>query len=70
MFEHIWHGEVEPWFPFLTAANNPADFGAMLHEMATVGVSRALMVTLEWVAMLIVTSMMTRKVKTAQPAGK
>ena len=22
-FEHIWHGEVTPWFPFLTAAGNP-----------------------------------------------
>ena len=25
MFEHIWHGEVVPWFPFLTAAADPAD---------------------------------------------
>ena len=24
-FEHIWHGEVVPWFPFLTAMSNPAD---------------------------------------------
>ena len=24
-FEHLWHGEVVPWFPFLTAAANPAD---------------------------------------------
>lgn len=22
-FEHIWHGEVVPWFPFLTAVENP-----------------------------------------------
>lgn len=34
-FEHIWHGEVTPWFPFLTAAGNPEDAMAMLHEMAT-----------------------------------
>ncbi|MFV0413409.1 MAG: hypothetical protein ACK5L3_09090, partial [Oscillospiraceae bacterium] len=29
-FEHVWHGEVVPWFPFLTAAGNPADAAAML----------------------------------------
>ena len=22
-FEHLWHGEITPWFPFLTAAGNP-----------------------------------------------
>ena len=36
-FEHVWHGEVTPWFPFLTAASNPADAAEMLHEMATAG---------------------------------
>ena len=24
-FEHVWHGEVVPFPPFLTAASNPAD---------------------------------------------
>ena len=24
-FEHVWHGEVTPWFPFLTAAQNAED---------------------------------------------
>ena len=24
-YEHVWHGEVVPWFPFLTAAANPED---------------------------------------------
>ena len=44
-FEHIWHGEVTPWFPFLTAAGNPEDAMAMLHEMATTGVAMAVLVT-------------------------
>lgn len=22
-FEHLWHGEISPFFPFLTAANEP-----------------------------------------------
>ncbi|MGN1119231.1 MAG: hypothetical protein ACI4Q4_02660, partial [Oscillospiraceae bacterium] len=36
-FEHVWHGEVTPWFPFLTAAADPADAAEMLREMATSG---------------------------------
>lgn len=51
-FEHVWHGEVVPWFPFLTAAENPADFAEMLHEMATVGVTMAVIVTVVWAVML------------------
>lgn len=52
-FEHVWHGEVVPWFPFLTAASNPADTLEMLQEMATVGTSMAALVTLVWVGMVI-----------------
>lgn len=47
-FEHLWHGEVVPWFPFLTAALDPADTAEMLHEMSTVGVSMAILVTGVW----------------------
>lgn len=49
-FEHIWHGEVTPWFPFLTAAAT-GDTMEMLHEMATTGVGMAALVTLVWVAL-------------------
>ena len=52
-FEHVWHGEVVPWFPFLTAMNDPGDTVEMLHEMATVGVSMAALITLVWVAMCL-----------------
>ena len=48
MFEHIWHGEVVPWFPFLSAMNDPADTAEMLHEMATVGVCMTLLTTGIW----------------------
>ena len=51
-FEHVWHGEVVPWFPFLTAAADPADTAEMLHEMSTVGVSMAVLVTAIWAVML------------------
>ena len=47
-FEHLWHGEIQPFFPFLTAAADPADRAEMLHEMATVGVSMSILVTAAW----------------------
>ena len=60
-FEHVWHGEVVPWFPFLTAAADPADAAEMLHEMATVGVSMAALVTLVWLAMLGVSAVIEKR---------
>ena len=53
-FEHIWHGEVVPWFPFLTAMNNPGDTAEMLHEMSTIGVTMAIIVTVTWAIMMFV----------------
>lgn len=53
-FEHFWHGEIQPFFPFLTAVGNPEDMQAMLHEMATVGVSMAVLVTAVWGVMTLV----------------
>ena len=66
-FEHIWHGEVVPWFPFLTAAADPADAAEMLHEMATVGVCMALLVTAVWGVMVGVSALIERKAKSSVP---
>lgn len=60
-FEHVWHGEVVPWFPFLTAASNPEDASVMLHEMSTVGVTMALLVTAVWVCMLLFSNAVEKK---------
>lgn len=60
-FEHIWHGEVVPWFPFLTAAEDPKDMTAMLHEMSTVGVVMAVLVTAAWIGMVVVTNIIARR---------
>lgn len=60
-FEHIWHGEVVPWFPFLTAAANPADAAEMLREMATVGVTMAVLVTVVWLGMLGVAAIIEKR---------
>lgn len=60
-FEHVWHGEVVPWFPFLTAASDPSDAAVMLHEMSTVGVSMAVLVTAVWVCMLIASNAIEKR---------
>ena len=69
-FEHIWHGEVVPWFPFLTAAENPADTAVMLHEMATIGVTMAVIITAVWVGMLGVVKVMENKQEKLNTAVK
>ncbi len=48
LFEHIWHGEVIPSFPFLTGALSAADRAEMFGEMATAGVGMAVLVTAVW----------------------
>ena len=60
-FEHVWHGEVVPWFPFLTAMNNPADTAEMLTEMGSIGVTMALLITVVWGGMVLVTNSMEEK---------
>lgn len=66
-FEHVWHGEVAPWFPFLTAAGNPVDAAEMLNEMATAGISMTVLVTAVWSVMLIVSHIMEKKaIKSAE----
>lgn len=61
MFEHIWHGEIVPFFPFLTAASDPADAAQMMHEMATVGVSMAALVTVVWLGIVGVTTLIEKR---------
>lgn len=65
-FEHIWHGEVSLFFPFLTAMENSNDAVAMLHEMSTVGVSMAAMVTVVW-GIMVAVSASARKKAVRQP---
>ena len=61
-FEHVWHGEVVPFFPFLTAVKD-GNAMEMLHEMATAGVCMALLVTAAWGMMVGVVSMFEKKSK-------
>jgi hypothetical protein len=64
-FEHLWHGEIVPWFPFLTAAENAEDTAVMLHEMGTIGVTMAVAVTAVWGVALLVKRALGKK-KTAK----
>ena len=70
-FEHVWHGEVVPWFPFLTATVNHAGTMEMLHEMATTGLAMVGLTTAVWVGMLLVSSAIEKKaVKEAKALNK
>lgn len=61
LFEHIWHGEIVPWFPFLAAMSNSADMAEMLREMTTTGVAMAFFVTAVWSCMVLVTNAMEKR---------
>jgi len=64
--EHVWHGEVVPWPPFLTATENPANVAPMLHEIATVGVAMAVTVTVIWAIMVKVAERKARAIPEAK----
>lgn len=59
-FEHVWHGEVVPFFPFLTAVQN-GETSEMLAEMGTAGVMMAVIVTAVWGCMVAVSSSVEKK---------
>lgn len=59
-FEHIWHGEVVPFFPFLTAVKS-GETAEMLAEMGSAGVLMAVIVTAAWVGMLAVSSVIEKR---------
>ena len=64
-FEHIWHGEIVPYFPFLTAVSN-GETTEMLSEMGSTGVMMAAIVTAAWAGMVAVSSLAEKKVLHAE----
>lgn len=52
--EHFAHGEIVPWFPFLTAMASPAEAAVMLSELATVGIPMALALVAAWAVLVLV----------------
>lgn len=69
-FEHLWHGEISLTFPFLTAVSDPAETAQMLHEMSTVGVGMAAVVTAAWGLMVLTTSRIGKKKEPAEVVNK
>ena len=69
-FEHLWHGEVAPWFPFLTAAGSPSGVAEMLHEMSTVGVAMAALVSVVWLGMVAVSGAIEKRLQQSDETEK
>lgn len=59
--EHMWHGEVVPFPPFLTAMADPSQVPVMLGEMATVGVGMAVAVTTAWFGMALAADVLAKR---------
>jgi hypothetical protein len=60
--EHVFHGEITAFAPYLTAMSSPADTAVMLSEIATVGGSMTLAIFCTWMGMLAVSTLMTKRV--------
>jgi hypothetical protein len=67
-FEHLWHGEIQPFFPFLTAASSPESTAIMLHEMSTIGVAMAAVTTFAWACAQVAISVIQKRPLTDQVA--
>ncbi len=59
--EHLSHGEIVPYPPFLTAMKSPADIPVMIKEMTTVGGAMTLAIFAIWVLMVVVAKRLCRK---------
>ena len=67
--EHVYHGEVVLYPPFLTAMRTPEEIPVMLHEMATVGVGMAVLTTAVWGAIVAVSSWLSKRGSGMRLAG-
>lgn len=65
-FEHLWHGEIAPYAPFLTAMSTAEDTAEMLHEISTTGATMAVAVTLVWGVMVAVSHVIEKKAATEE----
>lgn len=50
--EHLWHGEIAPYPPFLTAMRGPEDIPVVLNELGAVGGSMTLSTLALWCSIL------------------
>ena len=68
--EHMIHGEVVPFPPFLTAASDPSETSEMLHEMGTTGVLMLGLLVVGWAIGVFVADLIKyrKRKKAAKPA--
>lgn len=66
--EHIWHGEVVPWPPFLTAMQTPSEIVPMLKEIALYGTTMAVVITGVWFGMTLIAERLAGKLDTEERA--
>jgi hypothetical protein len=59
--EHIFHGEVASYPPFLTAMMSAESTAEMLHEMGTVGVAMAVSLTAIWGVGLLISRLLRHR---------
>lgn len=57
--EHIAHGEVVLFPPFLTAMKNPADIPFMLKEIVTIGAGMTIAIVAVWAILVVVANKVT-----------
>ncbi|HCU22005.1 MAG TPA: hypothetical protein DF698_03775 [Candidatus Atribacteria bacterium] len=58
--EHVTHGEVVFYPPFLTAMQNPADIPVMLQEIATIGGAMTITIIAVWAIIVLVANKATK----------
>ena len=68
-FEHVWHGEIIPTFPFLTAVQT-GETAEMLAEMSSAGTTMAVLVTAVWCGMLAVSAVIEKRAEKEAKAVK
>lgn len=54
MIEHIWYGEIVFYPPFLTEMNSTSEMIQMFHEIAQVGTSMSIFITVVWAVIVVI----------------
>jgi len=65
--EHMWHGELVPWPPFLTAMKNPEDWAVAVSEMMHAGTLMTIAVTGAWGSILLFDKFRATKLAEVKP---
>lgn len=59
LVEHVWHGEIVLWPPFLTAMNSPEEWSIALQEIQVVGLLMTTAVVITWSLIILISRLST-----------